>query len=271
MDRLEKKAYIPKDSNSFEDGQRNCNVEEIMEQSSTTSSILRNRANQNTAVEKDLQSDAKIISEMISSVKDKEAQNSPKTYLKIYPKNEQSTKIEHSTILEQSKQPLLYEKERLVAIVKPTNSENVSSNVYTTQKYDLGSACDGRQSTHPDLKVMASSDDVIFSGDQNPANDVDTNDKDSKQEPKILSVDFDEILPHVGEMGRYQLALYLLMCIPATLPAAFLAFNQVFLSATPTHWCREPHLYKYNEVCFDALSMLFLYIRYILITILTIN
>ena len=27
------------------------------------------------------------------------------------------------------------------------------------------------------------------------------------------------------------------MCIPATLPAAFLAFNQVFLSATPDHWC----------------------------------
>ena len=32
------------------------------------------------------------------------------------------------------------------------------------------------------------------------------------------------------------------MCIPATLPAAFLAFNQVFLSATPDHWCNVTEL-----------------------------
>ena len=42
----------------------------------------------------------------------------------------------------------------------------------------------------------------------------------------VKSVDFDAILKHIGEMGRYQLVLYLMMCIPATLPAAFLAFNQ---------------------------------------------
>jgi hypothetical protein len=48
-----------------------------------------------------------------------------------------------------------------------------------------------------------------------------------------MSVDFDAMLPHIGEMGRYQITLYLMMCIPATLPAAFLAFNQVFLSAEP--------------------------------------
>jgi hypothetical protein len=43
----------------------------------------------------------------------------------------------------------------------------------------------------------------------------------------VKSVDFDAILKHIGEMGTYQLVLYLMMCIPATLPAAFLAFNQV--------------------------------------------
>ena len=101
---------------------------------------------------------------------------------------------------------------------------------------------------------MASSDDVTYSGDPNPATDKQNNDEETNQNPKILSVDFDDILPHVGEMGRYQIGLYLLMCIPATIPPAFLAFNQVFLSATPTHWCREPHLYKYNEVCFDWYS-----------------
>ena len=214
-------------------------------------SVIRNRANKNDNTDQELPSDTQIISEMISSASDKKSRNSPKTYLKMYSNNEQSTNKDHSSILEQSKQPLLYEKERLVAIVKPTNSESVSTNVFTSQKDDLGPICDGRP---PDFKVTSSIDNIC-SGDQHPGSDIDN--KDSMKEQQILSVDFDAILPHVGEMGRYQLALYLLMCIPATLPAAFLAFNQVFLSATPTHWCREPHLYKYNEVGFDN-SIIFL-------------
>ena len=39
-----------------------------------------------------------------------------------------------------------------------------------------------------------------------------------------------------------QLGLYLIMCVPATLPAAFLAFNQVFISGEPDHWCRVPEV-----------------------------
>ena len=54
--------------------------------------------------------------------------------------------------------------------------------------------------------------------------------------------DFDDLLPAVGEMGRYQIGLFVIMCIPAAFPAAFLAFNQVFLSLTPDHWCRIPDL-----------------------------
>ena len=70
----------------------------------------------------------------------------------------------------------------------------------------------------------------------------DSTKKKEKKPATILSVDFDALLPSIGEMGRYQLGLYLLMCIPATLPAAFLAFNQVFLSAVPQHWCTVPTL-----------------------------
>lgn len=43
----------------------------------------------------------------------------------------------------------------------------------------------------------------------------------------MSSIDFDEVLLHVGEKGKYQNIMYYLLCIPATLPAAFLAFSQV--------------------------------------------
>ena len=55
-------------------------------------------------------------------------------------------------------------------------------------------------------------------------------------------IDFDDVLLEIGQMGRYQLGMYLLLCIPATMPAAFIAFQQVFLVATPDHWCRVPQL-----------------------------
>lgn len=58
----------------------------------------------------------------------------------------------------------------------------------------------------------------------------------------MASIDFDAVLDYLGAEGRYQTVLYYLLCIPATVPAAFLAFNQVFLSASPPHWCRVPEL-----------------------------
>lgn len=46
----------------------------------------------------------------------------------------------------------------------------------------------------------------------------------------MSTIDFDDVLVHVGEKGRYQNIMYYLLCIPATLPAAFLAFSQVSLT-----------------------------------------
>ena len=80
---------------------------------------------------------------------------------------------------------------------------------------------------------MAYSKDVIIPGDQNFANNKCSKDEDTKQEHKVISVDFDDILPHVGEMGRYQLGLYLLLCIPATIPTAFLG-SSLFISNAKT-------------------------------------
>ncbi|CAG0922428.1 unnamed protein product [Notodromas monacha] len=73
----------------------------------------------------------------------------------------------------------------------------------------------------------------------------------------VAELDFDKVLKHIGERGSYQLYIYYLLCIPATLPAAWLAFIQarilypsffkesgplyhVFVSASPEHWCRVP-------------------------------
>ena len=36
-----------------------------------------------------------------------------------------------------------------------------------------------------------------------------------------------KVLVHIGEWGPYQKFLFFMLCIPACLPAAFIAFNQV--------------------------------------------
>ena len=50
------------------------------------------------------------------------------------------------------------------------------------------------------------------------------------------ALDFDSLLPHVGEMGPYQIGYIALMSVPI-FPAAFIVFGQVFFSAAPDHWC----------------------------------
>lgn len=52
----------------------------------------------------------------------------------------------------------------------------------------------------------------------------------------------DDILPQVGEFGKYQKLLMWLVCLPACLPCGFGAFNQLFMTETPPHWCKVPEL-----------------------------
>lgn len=55
-------------------------------------------------------------------------------------------------------------------------------------------------------------------------------------------VDFDDLLPHVGEFGRYQKILFLLM-IPFAFFVAFVYFSQIFITIVPEeHWCWVPEL-----------------------------
>ncbi|XP_059470665.1 organic cation transporter protein [Neocloeon triangulifer] len=55
------------------------------------------------------------------------------------------------------------------------------------------------------------------------------------------SVDFDDVLPHLGEFGRYQKLLFLLLA-PFMFFVAFVYFSQIFITLTPDHWCHIPGL-----------------------------
>jgi hypothetical protein len=59
-------------------------------------------------------------------------------------------------------------------------------------------------------------------------------------QPRVI--DFDDLLPHLGEFGRYQKILFLLM-IPFAFFVAFVYFSQIFITLVPEeHWCFVPEL-----------------------------
>lgn len=56
------------------------------------------------------------------------------------------------------------------------------------------------------------------------------------------TLDFDDLLPHIGEFGRYQKILFILM-IPFAFFVAFVYFSQIFITLVPDeHYCRVPEL-----------------------------
>lgn len=58
----------------------------------------------------------------------------------------------------------------------------------------------------------------------------------------VVDMDFDDLLPHIGEFGLYQKILFLLM-IPFAFSVAFVYFTQIFITLVPEeHWCRVPEL-----------------------------
>lgn len=64
----------------------------------------------------------------------------------------------------------------------------------------------------------------------------------AEQAPPPTAIDFDDLLPLIGEFGRYQKILFLLM-IPFSFFVAFVYFSQIFLTLIPDqHWCHVPEL-----------------------------
>ncbi|VDK27978.1 unnamed protein product [Gongylonema pulchrum] len=53
-------------------------------------------------------------------------------------------------------------------------------------------------------------------------------------------MDFETLLAEVGDFGPFQIILFFLICLPASLPSAFSAFNQPFVVGQPAHRCRLP-------------------------------
>ncbi|KAG8223257.1 hypothetical protein J437_LFUL001533 [Ladona fulva] len=67
--------------------------------------------------------------------------------------------------------------------------------------------------------------------------------KQKKDENDDAPMDLDEVLPTVGEFGRYQKLLLWLVCLPACVPCGFCAFNQLFMADVPEQiWCKVPEL-----------------------------
>lgn len=79
----------------------------------------------------------------------------------------------------------------------------------------------------------------------NATSDSDLNNK--KMMVKKIKVDFDDILPHIGEFGRYQKLLFLMM-IPFAFFVCFVYFSQIFMTLVPEeHWCHVPDLQHLNR------------------------
>ncbi|CAI4229980.1 unnamed protein product [Auanema sp. JU1783] len=57
--------------------------------------------------------------------------------------------------------------------------------------------------------------------------------------------DFDLVLFEVGDFGFYQILFFFIMCLPASIPSAFSAFNQPFVVGSPSHHCRVPDDQQY--------------------------
>ncbi|KAM7351840.1 carcinine transporter isoform 2-T2 [Cochliomyia hominivorax] len=82
-------------------------------------------------------------------------------------------------------------------------------------------------------------------------NDSDYGDESMHKKPEATTgqdeedetFDLDDILPTIGEFGKYQKLLVFGICLPACIPCGFCAFNQLFMADTPgDYWCKIPEL-----------------------------
>lgn len=67
-------------------------------------------------------------------------------------------------------------------------------------------------------------------------------DSECKDKPLKNGVDFDDLLPQIGNFGNYQIILFILLA-PYTLFYVFVYFTQIFITLVPNdYWCNVPEL-----------------------------
>ncbi|KAB7499258.1 Carcinine transporter [Armadillidium nasatum] len=55
-------------------------------------------------------------------------------------------------------------------------------------------------------------------------------------------MDFDNLLPEIGEFGTYQKLVMWFLLVPGVIPCGFHAYNQIFMMIVPDHWCKGQNL-----------------------------
>ena len=55
---------------------------------------------------------------------------------------------------------------------------------------------------------------------------------------------FDEVFVYIGEIGLYQLLLYVLLGLPSYF-SGYMSISMSFLGYTPEHWCSVEELQSY--------------------------
>jgi len=92
------------------------------------------------------------------------------------------------------------------------------------------------------LSTSTSSDGLPAIEEKQAKGDGDDVQRDDDRERAGKDMDFDELLPHVGEFGTYQRILFVLM-IPFAFFVAWVYFSQIFITLVPEqYWCRVPEL-----------------------------
>ncbi|KAJ0181916.1 hypothetical protein K1T71_002638 [Dendrolimus kikuchii] len=81
---------------------------------------------------------------------------------------------------------------------------------------------------------------------ENKVSDYGTKQTPIDKEIENDAIDLDDVLTKIGEFGLYQKLLLWFVCLPACLPCGFCAFNQLFMTDTPDHWCKVPELELLN-------------------------
>lgn len=60
-------------------------------------------------------------------------------------------------------------------------------------------------------------------------------------------MDVDDALSMVGDFGPYQKLVFYLVLLPGVIPCGFHAYNQIFMTTVPDHWCYVAELQKFSD------------------------